>query len=132
VKRWTVYALLAVSLLVVPVTRAGPEQPTTPQSRLLDVWLDLNLLDIFYPETTPATFMRNLKKVARQLNQSLHRVKFGESPRDTLRAPAGTVVIKRHPPKETFILYTRSRTQVWELLDSPARPMRIFRVVVRK
>ena len=88
-KRWTLYALLAVSLLVVPVTHASARQPATPQSRLLDVWLDLNLLDIFYPETTPATFMRNLKKVARQLNQSPHRIRFGESPRDTLRAPAG-------------------------------------------
>jgi len=125
-----VCALLAVSLLAAPLAQAS-SRPATPQSRLLDVWLDLNLIGIFYPETTPKTFLRNLNRIARQLNQQLHPIRFGESPRDTLKAPAGAVVIKRHPPKETFVLFTRSRTQVWELLDGPADRMRIFRVAVR-
>jgi hypothetical protein len=113
---------------VAPV-RAAPQ---TPESRLLTVWLDLSLLGIFYPDTTAKTFLPNLRKIARQLNQTLPRLHFGEAPRDSFRFRSGAVVIKRHPPKSTWILYTRARNSVWMLVDGPAGAMRITRVAVKK
>jgi hypothetical protein len=92
---------------------------------MLDVWLDLRLLAIFYPDTTSATFFPNLRKVAAQLNQRLSPLRFGESPRDALRFRVGVVVIRKNPPAETWILYSRSRARVWELIDDPAGHLRI-------
>lgn len=130
-KRAVACVVLALSLLG-PSAATASSAPSTPQSRLLNVWLDLSLLGIFYPDTTPETFLPNLKKIAGQLNQPLPPIHFGESPRDSLKFHVGAVVIKHHPPRDTFILYTRSRTQVWELIDGPTNQLRIFRVASRK
>jgi hypothetical protein len=107
-----------------PAVSAAPP-PQTPKSRMLDVWLDLRLLAIFYPETTPGTFFPNLRKVAAQLNQRLSPLRFGDSPRDVLRFRVGVVVIRRNPPAETWVLYSRSPNRVWELIDDPSGRLRI-------
>ena len=121
--------MLALTLLGASAATAGTRAaPSTPQSRLLDVWLDLNLLAIFYPETTPRTFLPNLTKIARQLNKTLPPIRFGESARESMKFRVGSVVIRRNPPRETIVLFTRSRTRVWELLDGPTGQLRIFRV----
>lgn len=119
---------VAVVLAAAPPARSAPQTPT---SRMLDVWLDLRLLAIFYPETTPKTFVPNLRKIAAQLNQGLSPIRLGDSPRDVLRFRVGVVMIKRNPPAETWILYSRSRPQVWQLIDDPAGHLRIRRITVR-
>ena len=93
-------------------------KPTTPQGSLYDVWLDLRL-GIFYPETNSLTLPDNLRKVARQLQQRQTAIYFGERPADALRFPAGAVVIKRHPPPQTFVLYARDGHTIWMLIDDP-------------
>lgn len=125
-----VAACLAVALSSPSPARAAAP-PQTPESRMLDVWLDLRLLAVFYPETTAETFLPNLKKVAGQLNQHLAPVRFGNAPRDALRFKSGTVVIARNPPPDTWILYTRAGPRVWELFDDPTGRLRIRRVKVR-
>ena len=92
----------------------------TPQGSLYDVWLDLRLVWIFYPKTTALSLPENLRKVARQLQQRRTAIYFGERPADTLRFPAGAVVIARHPPAQTFVLYARDGRTVWMLVDDPA------------
>jgi hypothetical protein len=79
--------------------------PSTPQSRLLSVWLDLRLVTIFYPRTTTATLLSNLGKVAGQLCQPLPPIRFGESARDARRSRVGAVMIKRHPPRDMGPVY---------------------------
>ena len=95
-------------------------KPATPQGSLYDVWLDLRLVGIFYPKTNALSLPANLRKVARQLKQRRTAIYFGERPADTLRFPAGAVVIKRHPPAQTFVLYARDGHTVWMLVDDPA------------
>ena len=96
---------------------AAAASPVTPQSRLYDVWLDLRLVGIFYPKTTAKSLPGNLRRVARQLNQPQIPIFFGEQPSDALRFPATAVVIKRHPPKRTLVLYARAGPVVWSLVD---------------
>ena len=119
-------AACAVALLAAAPAEAA--RPSTPETRLLNVWLDLRLLAIFYPDTTPATFQANLRKVARQLNQDLPPVRVGNGPRDTFRLPPRTVVISRNAPPETWILYTRSGRQVWRLLDDREGRLSVGRI----
>ncbi len=98
-------------------TAHGSAAPSTPQSRLLNTWLDLHLVGIFYPDTTGDTLLPNLAKVAGQLGQPLPPIRFGETAGDVRRFRIGAVMIKQHPPPETWILFTRPRSQVWKLID---------------
>jgi len=106
----------------------APGAPSTPQSRLLNAWLDLRLVRIFYPDTTGETLLPNLAKVAGQLGQPLPSIRFGESAQDVRRFRIGAVMIKRHPPRDTLILFTRARSVVWRLVDDAQGPLRLVRV----
>ena len=121
---------VAVCLCAGTVAEAAAP-PRTPESRLLDVWLDLRLLELFYPETTAETLLPNLAEVARQLNQQETPIRFGESARDARKFRVGAVMIKRHPPAETWILYTRSRSHVWKLVDDAQGRLTVVRMPAR-
>ncbi len=45
-------------------TAQAAAAPSRPQSRLLNTWLDLRLVGIFYPDTIGETLLPNLAKVA--------------------------------------------------------------------
>jgi len=106
----------------------APGAPSTPQSRLLNAWLDLRLVGIFYPDTTGEMLLPNLAKLAGQLGQPLPSIRFGESAQDVRRFRIGAVMIKRHPPPDTLILFTRARSVVWRLVDDAQSPLRLVRV----
>ena len=132
VSKAAVTPALCVAILIASPTRAeAVPAPQTPKSRLLDVWLDLRLMAIFYPDTTSKTFVANLKKISSQLNQRLSPVRLADTAHDVLRFKVGTVVIMRRPPPDTWILYSRSRSQAWELIDDPVGHLRIRLVRVR-
>lgn len=114
--------------LLAAVRANAAATPSTPQSRLLNTWLDLHLVGIFYPDTTGETLLTNLAKVAEQLGQPLPPIRFGETARDVRRFRVGTVMIKQHPPPDTWILFTRSRSQVWKLIDDPQGRLKLVRV----
>ena len=104
------------------------QAPITPEVRLLNVWLDLRLVSIFYPETTSETLVPNLAKVAGQLNHPLPPIRFGETAADMRKFRVGAVMIKRNPPPETWILFTRSRTHVWRLMDDADGRLTVVRL----
>jgi hypothetical protein len=110
----------------------GSAAPSTPQSRLLNTWLDLRLVGIFYPDTSGGTLLSNLGKVARQLGQPLPPIRFGETAQDMRRFRIGAVMIKQHPPPETWILFTRSPSHVWKLIDDAQGHLKLVRVVSGK
>jgi hypothetical protein len=118
---------LVVCALVTGTARAAVA-PSTPQSRLFNVWLDMRLVTIFYPHTTSATLLSNLAKVAAQLHQPLPPIRFGETANDARRSRVGAVMIKRHPPRDTWILFTRSRSEVWRLVDDAQGRLKVARV----
>ncbi len=119
----------ALAIAVAGIQESGAQAAeTTAQSRLLYVWLDLRLVEIFYPSTTAATLPENLGKLARQLNQPPILTQFGERPRDTFRFAANAVVIKQHPPKDTWILFSRDAVRIWRLVDDPAGHMTLLRI----
>ena len=125
--RWLAI-LCASSLCVAAGGTAHAAPPSTPESRLLSVWLDLQLVAIFYPDTTAETLLPNLGKVAAQLGQPLPPIRFGETVRDAHKHPIGAVMIKQHPPPDTWILYTRSRSHVWKLIDDPQGRLQLMRL----
>ncbi|MDQ2914994.1 MAG: hypothetical protein M3T56_17340 [Chloroflexota bacterium] len=40
----------------------------------------------------------------------------------------GAVMIKRHPPPDTWILFTRTRSHVWKLIDDPQGRLKLVRI----
>lgn len=102
--------------------------PSTPQSRLLNVWLDLHLVALFYPDTTGQTLLANLTKVADQLGQPLPPIRFGETARDARKFRMGSVLIKQHPPPDTLVLFTRGHSVVWRLVDDAQGRLKLVRV----
>lgn len=68
--RWAGWLIVSCGLgvcLFAAVTAHAAATPSAPQSRLLNTWLDLHLVGIFYPDTTVETLLPNLAKVAEQL-----------------------------------------------------------------
>lgn len=126
--RWRVVSCVAATCLVVAGTAHGSAAQSTPQSRLLNTWLDLHLVGIFYPDTTGDTLLPNLAQVAEQLGQPLPPIRFGESAQDVRRFRVGAVMIKQHPPPETWVLFTRSRSHVWKLIDDAQGRLKLVRV----
>lgn len=122
------YAFTGAGSWPLPLMTAAGASPATPQSRLYDVWLDLQLVAIFYPTTTARSLPGNLHRVARQLNQPPIPIFFGEQPSDALRFPPIAVVIKRHPPKRTLVLYARTGAVVWSLVDDPKGHLTLSRL----
>lgn len=118
----------AVACLASAGSAQGASAPSTPQSRLLNTWLDLHLVGLFYPETTSETLLPNLAKVAEQLGQPLPPIRFGETAQDARRFRVGAVMIKQHPPPDTWILFARSRSQVWKLIDDAQGHLKLVRV----
>jgi hypothetical protein len=43
-------------------------------------------------------------------------------------ATATQRMIKQHPPPDTWILFTRSRSQVWKLIDDAQGRLKLVRV----
>jgi hypothetical protein len=95
---------------------------------LFNVWLDMRLVAIFYPETTGATLLSNLALVANELHQPLPAISFGETVHDMLGSSVGGVMIVRHPPANTWVLFTRSAVHVWRLIDDPQGNLKLQRV----
>jgi len=122
------YAFTQAGFWPLQLMAATAASPTTPQSRLYDVWLDLRLVAVFYPKTTAKSLPGNLRRVARQLNQPPIPIFFGEHPSDALRFPTTAVVIKRHPPKRTLVLYARAGPVVWSLVDDPTGHVTLSRL----
>jgi predicted nucleic acid-binding protein len=118
----------AVVLPSLGVGAARAASPRTPETRLLDIWLDLRLLDVFYPDTTAETFAANLTAIAKQLGQAPTPIRFGETAQDARRFRVGAVMIKQHPPPDTWILFTRSRSHVWKLVDDAHGDLTLARV----
>ena len=69
-----------------------------------------------------------LRRLRRQLGQPLPPIRFGESAQDVRRFRIGAVMIKRHPPPDTLILFTRARSVVWRLVDDAHGRLKIVRV----
>jgi hypothetical protein len=126
--RLRVVLCAAAACLIAAGAAHGAASPNTPQSRLLNTWLDLHLVGLFYPDTNADTLLPNLAKVAKQLGQPLPPIRFGETVRDVRRFRLGAVMIKRHPPPDTWILFTRSRSQVWKLIDDAQGRLRLVQV----
>jgi hypothetical protein len=126
--RWCLIFCAVVTCLAAASTAHGAAAPNTPQSRLLNTWLDLHLVGIFYPDTNGDTLISNLAKVAGQLGQPLPPIRFGETAQDVRRFRIGAVMIKQHPPPDTWILFTRSRSQVWKLIDDAQGRLKLVRV----
>jgi hypothetical protein len=119
--------VLGLCVLACGVARAaGP--PSTPQSRLLNVWLDLRLVALFYPDTSHETLLANLAKVAGQLGQPLPPIRFGETARDARKLRMGAVLIKQHPPPDTLVLFTRGRSVIWRLVDDAEGRLKLVRI----
>jgi hypothetical protein len=121
---------LAIALITAAGAAPAAPRPSTPQSRLFSVWLDMRLVAIFYPHTNAATLLPNLTKVALQLRQPLPTLLFGETARDIWASDEGAVMIKRDPPPNTWILFTRSKVQVWKLVDDAHGALTVSRVKV--
>ena len=129
--RWRLFLCAAITFLAVAGAARGAAPPATPQSRLLNTWLDLRLVELFYPDTTGDALLSNLAKVAGQLGQPLPPIRFGETAQDMLKFRSGAVMIKQHPPADTWILFTRSRANVWRLTDDAQGRLKLVRVPAR-
>jgi hypothetical protein len=55
-------------------------------------------------------------------------IRFGETAWDVRRFRIGAVMIKQHLPPETWILFTRTRSQVWKLIDDAQGRLKLVRV----
>ena len=60
--------------------------------------------------------------------QPLPPIRFGETAWDVRRFRIGAVMIKQHLPPETWILFTRTRPQVWKLIDDAQGRLKLVRV----
>ncbi len=124
--RWLAAPLILLVLLVPATARADTQSPTA-QVRLLNVWLDLQLVALMYPKSDPKRFAQNVLKVARQLNQARPRVRQGRAPGELSRYAAGTVVVKVNAPPKVLILYSRDADgRIWQLIDDAKGKLNVF------
>ncbi len=110
--------LCAFAVLAPAAARATPYQHDA-RVRMLDAWLDIQLVSIFYPDTDPTTLAANLQLVAQQLGQPPLMIRHGAHPADAYRFSVHAVVIQSGAPATTLILFARSdRGAVWRLTDA--------------
>ncbi len=125
--RWLAASLVVAALLAAPVASAEPiAERSAAQTRLLDVWLDLQLVALMYPASDPKTFAANVVRVAKQLHQPLPRIRQGHTPDELSRYPVGTVLVKLDSPPNVLILYSRTAdNRIWQLTDDAKSHLRV-------
>jgi len=130
--RTRVLAALLGAAVALAVTAGGAVGSTTTeaqpaQQRLLNVWLDFQLVALFYPHVSPRQFAANVVRVARQLHQPRPKVRQGRRASELSRYGAGTVLVKVDAPPNVLILFSRETDgRVFELVDDAQGRMRVF------
>jgi hypothetical protein len=128
-RRWAALCLL-VTALAIPAASpaASTAKPLGPQTRLLNIWLDLQLLPLMaHGSTATRDLAAALQRVARQLGQPAPMIRHGRKPADTHRYPVRAVLIKPDTPKDTLVMFARSATgEIWKLVDDGH--LRVFKV----
>lgn len=125
---------LALALLLIAAAVAAPSAsaevvPPAPAIRLLNVWLDLQVVAMLYPDATSGDFAARLPEVALQLGQPAVIIRQGSRASDVRQYRVGTVLVLTTAPADVLVLLTRSRTgAIYELMDDAAGRLKLFRV----
>lgn len=127
-RRLAPLAILLVLLAAVPAAAQAKPDRRAPTKRLLDVWLDIQLVGMMYPDTTPATLGRNLQRVAAKLGQPPLMIRHGVGPKDTLRFPARAVLIKPRTPATILVMYARGTNGAIYRLTDVRGKLKVVRV----
>ncbi len=98
----------------------------TPRERILAAAYDL-----FSHRGIRAVGVNELIKHADVAKATFYRHYHSKDARDVFRFPAGAVVIKRHPPAETYVLYARDGRTVLTLVGDPAGHVKLSRITQR-